>query len=309
MTVMVSEQYQFVIGVDTHAATHTLALVAAATGALIDHVMFPSTTAGLSRAHGWIIRRVADELTLVVVEGIGSYGAILTDRLGGAGLKIVEAAKMPANDRRGTGKSDVPDAVRMARAVLGLEIRELRTPRTVPTDGARVAMRVLVVARDQMTGEQARTINALTALARTVHLGVDARKSLTIKQIATIAGWREGDEDVTMATCRTGVGAIVAAAVMIPAMATACPNLNRLFRSPEDTAVRVRSQPWTPLSDAEDALCAPRHVCRGHLREPSSIHPISRTWSQSHPSRALHPGPRRRADATSLLGAGGGVRT
>lgn len=28
----VSEQYEFVIGVDTHAATHTFALVAAATG-------------------------------------------------------------------------------------------------------------------------------------------------------------------------------------------------------------------------------------------------------------------------------------
>jgi len=37
-------------------------------------------------------------------------------------------------------------------------------------------MRVLVVAREQMTGERTRTINTLTALVRTVDLGVDARK-------------------------------------------------------------------------------------------------------------------------------------
>ena len=114
MTVIFSEQYQFVVGVDTHAATQTLDIVAPATGAVIHHVVFPGTTAGLSRAYGRITRRVADELTLVVVEGTGSYGAILTDRLGGAQLKVVEAAKMPANDRRGTGKSDVLDAVRVA---------------------------------------------------------------------------------------------------------------------------------------------------------------------------------------------------
>jgi len=32
MSPIVSEQYQFVIGVDTHAATHTFAVLAAATG-------------------------------------------------------------------------------------------------------------------------------------------------------------------------------------------------------------------------------------------------------------------------------------
>ena len=39
---------------------------------------------------------------------------------------------MPAGDRRGTGKSDELDAVRIARAVLGLAITDLRTPRALP---------------------------------------------------------------------------------------------------------------------------------------------------------------------------------
>jgi len=44
----VSEQYEYVIGVDTHAATHTFALVDAATGALLAHAEFPTSPAGLS---------------------------------------------------------------------------------------------------------------------------------------------------------------------------------------------------------------------------------------------------------------------
>jgi len=50
MSSIVSEQYQFVIGVDTHAATHTFALVAGATRAVLDHAVFPTSAAGLSRA-------------------------------------------------------------------------------------------------------------------------------------------------------------------------------------------------------------------------------------------------------------------
>lgn len=202
MSSIVSEHYQFVIGVDTHATTHTFALVAAATGAVLDHAVFPTNTVGLSRAHRWLARRVGDQRTLVVVEGTGSYGAIVTERWQAAGLTVLEAAKMPAGDRRGTGKSDDLDAVRIARAVLGLPLTGLRAPRELSTEHARVAMGVLVVAREQMTGERTRTINALTALVRTIDLGIDARKPLTGGQITTIAAWRDRDDDATTATCR-----------------------------------------------------------------------------------------------------------
>jgi len=63
-------------------------------------------------------------------------------------------------------------------------------------------MRVLVVARKQMTGEQTRTINTLTALVRIADLGVDAPKPLTARQITMIADWRDRDEAATTATCR-----------------------------------------------------------------------------------------------------------
>lgn len=63
-------------------------------------------------------------------------------------------------------------------------------------------MRVLIVAREQMTSERTRTVNALIALVRTVDLGISARTPLSAAQITTIAGWRDREEDATTATCR-----------------------------------------------------------------------------------------------------------
>jgi hypothetical protein len=202
MSPIVSEQYEFVIGVDTHAATHTFALVVAATGAVLDRAQFPTSGAGLSDAHGWITTRVDGAPVLLVVEGTGSFGAILTERLQAAGCEVVEAAQMPGGNRRGTGKSDDLDAARIARSVLGLAVSALRVPRVLATGQARVALRVLVVAREQMTGERTRAVNALTALVRTIDLGIQASKPLTAAQIRSIAGWRDRHENPTMATCR-----------------------------------------------------------------------------------------------------------
>ncbi len=202
MTSIVSETFDFVTGVDTHAARHTYAVVAATTGAVLDHAVFPTSPAGIARAQGWLTRGCGAAPTLVVVEGTGSFGAIVTQRLMATGHRVVEAARMPRGDRRGQGKSDELDAVRIARAVLGLSLLDLRMPRNVASDQARVAMRVLVVAREEMAAERTRAINALTALVRTMDLGVDARTSLTAGQIAVIAGWRTRAEDHVMGICR-----------------------------------------------------------------------------------------------------------
>jgi transposase len=74
----VSQQYEYVIAVDTHAATHTFALVAAATGALLAHAEFPTSPAGLSRAQSRLQQRTADRAALIVVEGTGSLSGVRT---------------------------------------------------------------------------------------------------------------------------------------------------------------------------------------------------------------------------------------
>lgn len=198
---IVAHAHPFVIGVDTHARTHTLAVLVAATGELVATDQFPTTDAGLHRAATWAARRTGGELsTLWVIEGVASYGARLAATVGQAGFEIVEAAPMDARAHRGTGKSDPLDARRIAAAVLSLEPQQLRRPRS--DDGVRAALRVLVTARDHMTTERTATVNALTALLRVAALGIDARKALTARQIGEIARWRSRVEDVATVAAR-----------------------------------------------------------------------------------------------------------
>ena len=192
----VAEEYDRVVGVDTHAATHTMSLLTA-TGGVVEHRTFPTSAAGLHRALAWIRDRTQTRTCLVVVEGTGSYGAQLTEHFTQGGILVAEAPTVPAARRR--GKDDVLDSARIARAVLGLRLDQLCWPRA---GGTRTAIRVLVSARDQMSTERTKIINSLTALVRGVDLGVEARKALTSAQITTIAGWRTRDEDPATAACR-----------------------------------------------------------------------------------------------------------
>lgn len=198
---IVANAFAYVIGVDTHARTHTLAVLDARTGARIDTQAFPTTPAGLSRAVAWSGRRtrgLAD--VLIVVEGIGSYGAGLARCCQDAGYRVVESFPTPARERRGRGKSDEIDADLIARSVLSINIDQLRNPRQ--DTGIRAALRVLISARDLINLERTRSINALMALLRTVDLGIDARTSLTKKKFAVIGAWRTRQEDLATATAR-----------------------------------------------------------------------------------------------------------
>ncbi|QGN33550.1 IS110 family transposase [Microlunatus sp. Gsoil 973] len=197
---IVAYSHPFVVGVDTHARSHTLAVVVAVTGELIATDQFPATDAGMDRAVAWAARRTGGDLaTLWVIEGVATYGARLAAAVTRFGYEVVEAARMDTRAHHGTGKSDLLDAHRIAAAVLSLHPHQLRRPRS---DGLRAALQILVTARDHMTTERTATINALIALVRVVGLGIDARKPLTAKQVADIARWRARVEDLATATAR-----------------------------------------------------------------------------------------------------------
>ena len=70
---IVADTYDLLVGVDTHAATHTFAVINAATGALLDNGEFPTNPAGLRRAQAWITRRIEDRACLIIIDGAGSY--------------------------------------------------------------------------------------------------------------------------------------------------------------------------------------------------------------------------------------------
>lgn len=200
MSTIVAHQYAYVIGVDTHAATHTYAVVTN-TGVHVDTQTFPTTKAGLARALSWAGRRTEGDLeSLWVIEGIGSYGAELAKAVDTAGYEVVEAARMSNKTRRGIGKTDPIDAFRIASAVLPLSTALLRKPRR--HDDIQAALQILLTARDELARERTRTINALTALLRTIDLGIDARRAVGMKIISQIASWRSRKEPLSLATAR-----------------------------------------------------------------------------------------------------------
>lgn len=203
MTVMsiVAHSHPFIVGVDTHARNHVYAIIAAVTGELVDTKDFPTTSAGIKRAIAWAARRTgADLAVLWVIEGAASYGAVLAGAVVTEGYQVVEAARMDARAHHGVGKSDALDSQRIAKAVLPLEQTELRHPRL--SDGVRGALRVLVSAREAMTSERTRAVNALTALVRVNALGLDGRKTLTGAKIAEVSRWRAREEELALSVAR-----------------------------------------------------------------------------------------------------------
>lgn len=199
---IVAYSHPFVVGVDTHARKHVFAIIAVPSGERIDSRDFPATGAGINRAIAWVARRTeADLATLWVIEGAASYGAVLAGAVAAAGYEVAEAARMGALPRRGVGKSDPLDAHRIASAVLALGEDKLRRPRL--NDGVRAALRVLVCARQSMTTDRTRAVNALTALLRTHDLGLDARSSLTGSRILEVSRWQSREEPLEASVARS----------------------------------------------------------------------------------------------------------
>lgn len=103
-----------------------------------------------------------------------------------AGIEVTEARPVGRHRDR-AGKSDVIDAELAARSVRGVERGRIPVPRH---SGEHEDLRILLAARRILDQQRTANRNALTALLRTVDLGVDARKPLQDKQIRAISAWR-----------------------------------------------------------------------------------------------------------------------
>lgn len=83
---IVVEQYDFIVGIDPHARTHTFAIVDTGTGEEIGNETFPVAVPSGQRALAWISRRTGAEKddVLISMEGTESYGGEAAS-LGGRG--------------------------------------------------------------------------------------------------------------------------------------------------------------------------------------------------------------------------------
>jgi len=199
---IVAHTHPYVVGVDTHARTHTYAVLTA-DGEQYASRQFPTTTAGMLRAIAWAARITGgDADTLWAVEGTSSYGATLTRMLAEHGYLVIESPRQAARPKRGLGKSDPIDAEHIARATLAEDLDRLIWPRN--GHEYRDALQILLTARTDMNDERTMKINALTAILRLSDLGVDARKALAPAQITRVAGWRtRTNEPANLRTARS----------------------------------------------------------------------------------------------------------
>lgn len=188
---IVSDSYAFVVGVDTHAATHSFEIIEANTAKRVDVQRFPTTTAGLNRAINWIGSRTQGNITdtLISIEGTGSYGTRLTRALLETGYRVVDAPS-PKRDR-GKPKNDAIDARKAALAMLPMETNTLADARA---GDLHECLSTLLAARNRMTNEKTRAFNALTALLRTHDLGIDARRKPNLTTGRQITRWRQRNE-------------------------------------------------------------------------------------------------------------------
>jgi hypothetical protein len=134
---MLAEQVDYVVGVDTHRDQHTLAVVAAPTGALLAQTTVRTDARGYREAMRFADRH-APGARAWAVEGAGHYGAAFTRYLDQQSETALEVGRSLRSERRLRGKSDPLDAVRAARSALAAETR---------AGERQEALRVLLLAR------------------------------------------------------------------------------------------------------------------------------------------------------------------
>jgi transposase len=183
---MLAEVVDAVIGIDTHRDSHEVEIADPA-GKPIAALQIANDSGGFTQLLAAIAGTVPGPRVAVSIEGSRSYGIGLARALAAAGLLVIECEQPSRKQRRGKGKSDPIDAHLAVLAALRLDTSRLAVPRA---DGDREALRILLVARQEITAARTAQASRLRALLLT---GDDtdrqaARGALTQGVLAGLAG-------------------------------------------------------------------------------------------------------------------------
>jgi len=155
-------------GVDTHAGSH-MAAALDRIGGLLGVQEFPATPDGYARLLAWL--RGFGAVSLVGIEGTGSYGAGLSRYITSAGIRVAGVDRSDRQDRRRAGKTRPP---RCGQRRPGGPVRAgIGAPRG--RDGVVEAIRALMVAKRTARAQRTQTINQARALILTGPDDVRAR--------------------------------------------------------------------------------------------------------------------------------------
>lgn len=177
-----------VVGVDTHADTHT-AVLADRVGRRLAAFTVTADAAGYAELISLAAGRVPGSRLAWAVEGCGSYGAGLAAALAAAGHQVTEAPRPRRAAAARTGKTDELDALRAARAALAGPAPAL--PRSGET---REALRILLAAREHDARARTAAVNTLKALLVTAPEDLRAafRGTITARQVTAAAALPPG---------------------------------------------------------------------------------------------------------------------
>jgi transposase len=157
---MLAEVVDAVIGIDTHRDTHEVEIADPA-GRPVATMRIGNDSGGFAQLLATIAEVVPGPRIAVCIEGTRGYGIGLARALAAAGLLVVECEQPRRKQRRGKGKSDPIDAHLAVLAALRLDAGRLPVPRA---DGDREALRILLVARQEITQASTAQASRLRAL-------------------------------------------------------------------------------------------------------------------------------------------------
>lgn len=152
---MLSNEADYIVGIDTHKETNTASVLEPATAAFTDPVTVITDQSG----HKALLRYAGEHAPgprVWAIESTGHYGAGLTAYLQERGERVYELDRPKRLARRDGAKSDELDAARAARELL--ERRHLTQPKL---RGDREALRVLARTRAMAIGHRADSIKSL----------------------------------------------------------------------------------------------------------------------------------------------------
>jgi transposase len=180
---ILADQPDAVVGVDTHADTHTAAL-ADPLGRHLATFTVTADAAGYAELIAAATAAAPGPRLAWAVEGCGSHGKGLAAALAAAGCQVSEAPRPRRAAAARHGKSDGLDALRAARAALA------GPAPAAPRDGdAREALRIVLAVREHDARARTAAVNTLKALILTApdDLRAAFRGKTTARQAALAA--------------------------------------------------------------------------------------------------------------------------
>lgn len=154
---MANDPLKVIAGIDTHADTHHVAVIAE-TGARLADREFLAVGSGYDKIVAFITGY--GQVSAAGVEGTGSYGAELARVLSAAGIQVLEIMRPNRQGRRLKGKSDPIDAYQAAESALAR--RGTATPKA--RDGAVESLRVLRAERSTAMRARVAVMNQVQSI-------------------------------------------------------------------------------------------------------------------------------------------------